>query len=175
MWAPILLGVMCLASIGLFCAGGGVWLNSILDQDSPNDKVVFSPSLTMTAGVVLAFAHIGSTLFSAAFHSLCRRAPILGRAHELGLHLLLSFTILNAGSWLDILMGSVDVLLVADAPYVEINNLSYYQKRCAAGVLGLVGSLLLLIVNGGSTLRARYSCSNGDQSSYNMNSPLIQK
>jgi len=175
MWASVLLGLMCLASIGLFCAGGGVWLNSILDQDSPNDKVVFSPGLTLAGGVFLAFAHLGSTLLSTVFHSMYRRAPILGRAHELGLHLLLSFTILNAGIWLEILMGAVDVLLVAEAPYVDIPNLNMYQKRCAAGALGLVGSLLLLIVNGVSTLRARYSCSNGDQSSYNMNSPLIQK
>ena len=171
MWAPILLGLMCVGAIGLFVAGGGLWINSVLEEKDGLNKQLVTPCFTFVGGIILAKAHLAATLVACVLRSKYRRATLLARVHELGLHLLQSLTVINALFWLSNVLESADVLLVhnPDITWLGKTN-STLHKQCAGTVLGFIGTLLLLLANAGATLRARYPSGNVD-TSYNMVTP----
>ena len=171
MWAPILQGLMCVTAIGLFVAGGGLWINSVLEEKDGMNKQLVTPSLTSVGGIVLAKAHLAGTLVGCVLRSKYRRTTLLARVHEFGLHLLQSLTVINSLFWLSNVLATADILLVNNPDFTWVGpTTSTLHKQCAGTLLGFIGTLLLFLANAGATLRARFPPSNVD-TSYSMVTP----
>ena len=162
---------MCVGAIGLFVAGGGLWINSVLEEKDGMNKQLVTPSLTSVGGIVLAKAHLAGTLVGCVLRSKYRRTTLLARVHEFGLHLLQSLTVINSLFWLSNVLATADILLVNNPDFTWVGpTTSTLHKQCAGTLLGFIGTLLLFLANAGATLRARFPPSNVD-TSYSMVTP----
>ena len=154
MWHTIASVVAVVAAVGLTCVGGGLWLNTELSPTRGRGSESMNSILSVLSGLLLCLAYLAVIVsLPLCMRYLRRRVLLVIRLHEMALHLVQGFNVLNAIVWLLQLLAASNQRDGSDNALVE--RRSYWDTMIAASVCGFAGSLLLLCVNTAVTFQAR--------------------